>query len=343
MTGKSKAILAAASLGAGVVLREAFARSNEENLKGQVVLITGGSKGLGLALARRFAKEGCRVVICARHREELHGAKRELENKGTEVLAIPCDVTDERAVREMVAEAEEHFGGIDILVNNAGQISVGPFTSMTVEDFDSAMRVMFWGVVYPTLAVLPSYLKKKSGRIVNITSIGGKVSVPHLVPYTCAKFAATGFSEGIRAELKSEGITVTTIAPGLMRTGSFVNALFKGNQEEEGRWFSLGASNPVLAMDADTAAKKIITATKRGESERVLSGPAKLLSGMHGVAPGATADLLGALATALLPVAMGEKNEARPGSKLAALQSPAMRALLTFGQLAARRYRQRPA
>ncbi len=339
MTTKSKAILTAAGVGAAFAARELFARSKESDFAGQVVLITGGSKGLGVALARRFAAEGCRLVLCARSREELHGAKRELEHRGAQVLAVVCDVTDQNAVKEMVAQAQAHFGRIDILVNNAGQIQVGPLSSMTVEDFDSAMKTMFWGIVYPTLAVLPSFLERKGGRIVNITSFGGKVSVPHLVPYTCAKFAATGFSEGIRAELGPQGISVTTIAPGLMRTGSFVNALFKGRREEEARWFSLGASMPLLAMDADTAAKKIVTAAKRGESEKILTGPAKLLSGMHGIFPGATADLLGAVAAALLPAATGQ-TKAQPGGKLAILRSPAMKALLLFGRIAAQKYRQ---
>ncbi|MDQ6677044.1 MAG: SDR family oxidoreductase, partial [Acidobacteriota bacterium] len=230
MTAKNKLILSAAGVGASLAARELFARSREQSFKGQAVLITGGSKGLGIALARRFAREGCRIAICARNREELHSAKRELERMGAEVVAVPCDVSEEVAVKAMIAEVEARFGGIDILVNNAGQIQVGPLTAMTVQDFDSAMKVMFWGVVFPTLALLPSFLKRKSGRIVNITSFGGKVSVPHMVPYTCAKFAATGFSEGLRAELKNEHIQVTTIAPGMLRTGSFVNALFKGNQ-----------------------------------------------------------------------------------------------------------------
>lgn len=342
VTAKNKVILSAAGVGAGLVARELFARSREQSFKGQAVLITGGSKGLGIALARRFAREGCRIAICARNREELHSAKRELERMGAEAIAVRCDVSDEAAVNAMIAEVEGRFGGIDILVNNAGQIQVGPLTAMTVQDFDSAMKVMFWGVVFPTLAVLPSFLKRKSGRIVNITSFGGKVSVPHMVPYTCAKFAATGFSEGLRAELKNEHIQVTTIAPGMLRTGSFVNALFKGNQEAEGRWFSLGASMPGLTMTADAAAKKILTAAKRGESERVLTGGAQLLSSMHGLFPGATADLLGAVAAVLLPSATG-KTGAKPGSRLKSLKTPLMRMLLTLGRTAAQQFRQKTA
>lgn len=334
-------LLTAVGLGAGLAVRELIGRKREENLSGQVVLITGGSKGLGIAMARRFAAEGCRLAITARNREELHGAKRELERRGAQVFSVPCDVTDEAQVKQMIAEVIAHFGRIDILVNNAGQIQVGPLTAMSVQDFDSAMKVMFWGTVFPTLALLPEMVKRHSGKIVNITSVGGKVSVPHMVPYTCAKFAATGFSEGLRAEMGSEGIQVTTIAPGLLRTGSFLNAMFKGNQEEEARWFSAGASMPGLTMTADAAAKQIVTAVKRGEAERVLTGGAQALSAFHGMFPGAASDLLGLIAAALLPAATGATS-AKPGSRLSSLKAPAMNFLLTLGKNAARNYRQRP-
>jgi len=341
VTGKNKVLLTAVGLGAGLAVRELIGRKREENLSGQVVLITGGSKGLGIAMARRFAAEGCRLAITARNREELHGAKRELERRGAQVFSVPCDVTDEAQVKQMIAEVIAHFGRIDILVNNAGQIQVGPLTAMSVQDFDSAMKVMFWGTVFPTLALLPEMVKRHSGKIVNITSVGGKVSVPHMVPYTCAKFAATGFSEGLRAEMGPEGIQVTTIAPGLLRTGSFLNAMFKGNQEEEARWFSAGASMPGLTMTADAAAKQIVTAVKRGEAERVLTGGAQALSAFHGMFPGAASDLLGLIAAALLPAATGATS-AKPGSRLSSLKAPAMNFLLTLGKNAARNYRQRP-
>ena len=334
-------LLTAVGLGAGLAVRELIGRKREENLSGQVVLITGGSKGLGIAMARRFAAEGCRLAITARNREELHGAKRELERRGAQVFSVPCDVTDEAQVKQMIAEVIAHFGRIDILVNNAGQIQVGPLTAMSVQDFDSAMKVMFWGTVFPTLALLPEMVKRHSGKIVNITSVGGKVSVPHMVPYTCAKFAATGFSEGLRAEMGPEGIQVTTIAPGLLRTGSFLNAMFKGNQEEEARWFSAGASMPGLTMTADAAAKQIVTAVKRGEAERVLTGGAQALSAFHGMFPGAASDLLGLITAALLPAATGATS-AKPGSRLSSLKAPAMNFLLTLGKNAARNYRQRP-
>ena len=136
------------------------------------------------------------------------------------------------------------------------------------------MQVMFWGTVYPTLALLPQFTARKSGRVVNITSIGGKVAVPHLLPYTCAKFAAVGFSEGLHAELRDSGVKVVTIAPGLMRTGSYLNADFKGDAEKESAWFGLSSSMPGLTISGERAARQIADATSRGTAEKVLTTPA---------------------------------------------------------------------
>lgn len=264
-----------------------------ENMSGQVVLITGSSRGLGFAMAQEFAHLGARLVICARQPNELEWARAELERMGAEVLAVRCDVSNREDVQEMVSAAMARYGRIDVLVNNAGIISVGPLETQTIGDFQEALDVMFWGVVYPTLAVLPQMLRRRRGRIANITSIGGKVSVPHLLPYNCAKFAAVGFSEGLRAELAKDGIKVTTVVPGLMRTGSHVNASFKGDNRAEFSWFSVGASNPVTAMSGRRAARKIVNAVRRGRSEIILTPQAQMLAMFHGLFPGITCDMLG--------------------------------------------------
>ena len=185
-------------------------------------------------------------------------------------------------------------------------------------------------------------VKRNSGKIVNITSVGGKVSVPHLVPYTCAKFSATGFSEGLRSELAPQGVQVSTIVPGLMRTGSFVNALFKGDQEAEAKWFSAGSSLPILTMTADRAAKKIVTAVKRNEAETILTTGAKTLSSFHGAFPGAAANILGVIAASILPAVTGQTGT-KSGREIAALQSPWMRIALTLGRAAMGKYRQQVA
>ncbi|HEX8136161.1 MAG TPA: SDR family oxidoreductase [Pyrinomonadaceae bacterium] len=297
-------VLAAVGAGALFAARVAVRRWREYDLRQKVVLITGGSRGLGLVMAREFAREGARLAICARDPEELERARTELSSSGAQVLAVPCDVTERAQVNELVNVVRDHYGRVDVLVNNAGVIQVGPIEVMTVEDFDEAMRTHFWGPLYTTLAVLPEMRKRHEGRIVNITSIGGKISVPHLVPYSASKFAHVGLSEGLRAELQKDGVLVTTVCPGLMRTGSPRNAYFKGQHRAEYAWFSISDALPVTSMQAERAARQIIAACKRGDAEVTLSVQAQLAVLFHGLFPGLTADLLG-LVNRLLPSAGG--------------------------------------
>ena len=287
----SQALLWSAA-GAGLLL---FARAQairHYDFRGKIALITGGSRGLGLVLARHLAAEGARVVICARDEEELERARQDLHARGADVYAIACDLRIRQEVDRMVGRVLQRHGQIDVLINNAGIISVGPLEEMTVDDFSEAMDANFWSGVYTTLAVLPEMRTRQSGRIVNITSIGGKIATPHLLPYSASKFAFFGFSRGLRSELMKDGIVVTTVAPGLMRTGSPRNANFKGKNRLEHAWFSVSDSLPFISMDADRAAEQILNACKRGEVEITLTTPARVaavigcaVSRVHGRTP----------------------------------------------------------
>lgn len=328
----------AAGVGVGVAGYALARRLREADIAGQTVLITGSSRGLGFELARQFAELGCRIVVCARDSEELSRAAEELRRGGAEVLAIVCDVTIREQVDSMVQEATARFGSIDVLVNNAGVITVGPIQSQTLADYEEAMRVMFWGVVYPTLAVLPQMLARGRGRIANITSIGGKVAVPHLLPYGCAKFAAVGFSEGLHAEVSRFGVKVTTVVPGLMRVGSYVNANFKGNNEAEYAWFSVSSSLPLLAIAGERAARKIIRAIRQGRSEIILTPQARLLATAHGVAPGFVSDAL-ALVNRILPDArQNDTKHLGRDSRTAVSES----LLTTLGRRAGEKFNESP-
>jgi short-subunit dehydrogenase len=258
------------------VLKSAFHHFLDYDLKDRTVLITGGSRGLGLVMAREFAREGARLVLCARDEQELDQARLDLEKLGAEVMVVPCDVTNRQDVNAMIAAVNNRFGAVDVLVNNAGVIQVGPLEVMTPEDFELAMQAHFWGPLNTILAVLPSMRQRRTGRIVNISSIGGKVSVPHLVPYSASKFALVGLSKGLRAELMKDGIKVTTVCPGLMRTGSPRNADFKGKHQYEYAWFSISDALPLLTVSAENAAKQVVRACKRGQAELVISVPAKV-------------------------------------------------------------------
>jgi NAD(P)-dependent dehydrogenase (short-subunit alcohol dehydrogenase family) len=302
---RSKAVYAALG-GLGWLTWTALRRKSWISLAGKVVLITGGSRGLGLQLAREFGGHGAIIAICARDEAELRRAGEDLRSRGIVVHPIPCDVSDQSQCENLIRETIQRAGTIDVLVNNAGIIQVAPFSQVTIPDFENAMGVMFWGMLYTSLAALPTLEKSGPGRIVNITSIGGKISVPHLLPYCCAKFAAVALSEGLRAELHSRGIKVTTIIPGLMRTGSHFNALFKGDPAKEYTWFSLAAATPLASISAERAARAIVRATIRGDAERILSIPADLDARIHGVAPEFTSVLLSWISRMLPKGATGD-------------------------------------
>jgi NAD(P)-dependent dehydrogenase (short-subunit alcohol dehydrogenase family) len=306
---------------AGWLAWRVLRRIRAADLAGKVVLITGGSRGLGLVLAREFARHGAAVSICARDELELDVARRDLEGRGARVLAARCDVRDRTQVEAWVRRSQAELGPIDILVNNAGVIQAGPLEAQTIEDFEAAMAAIFWGTVHATFAVLPGMRQRGSGGIVNITSIGGKVSVPHLLPYDAAKFATVGLSQGLRAELAKDGIRVSTIVPGLMRTGSPPNAFFKGDHDAEYTWFSLGSATPLTTTSAERAARRIVLAARRGEAEVTLTWQAKILRLTHALFPGATSTLLG-IVNRFLPGTAADGKKAVRGMELATRASP---------------------
>jgi short-subunit dehydrogenase len=329
-----------AGIGAAVIAREVWKRARAvPGFAGKVVVITGGSRGLGFAIAQEFAMRGAKIVICGRNEEILHEAEQRLLAMGVPVLATRCDISQRNEAELLIQQATERFGRVDVLVNNAGQIAVGAIESQQVSDFEQAMGTMFWGMVYATLAALPQMRQRGEGRIVNITSIGGKVAVPHLLPYACAKFAAVGFSEGMHAEVAKDNIKVTTVVPGLMRTGSHANAVFKGDHRKEYGWFSLSASLPFASMDAHRAAKRIVDAAARGTAEIILTPQAKLLALAHGVAPGTTTDILG-IANRMMPGTGSRDSQSFTGKES---ETPVSRSFLTaLGRSAGRDLNQHP-
>lgn len=332
-SGVAKTLLWTAA-GAGLLL---FARAQSPRryeFRGKVALITGSSRGLGLVIARHLAAEGARVAICARDQHELDLASQDLQSRGAEVFATVCDLRSQEEVGAMIARVLGRFGQVDVLINNAGIIGVGPLEEMTIDDFRDAMDTNFWSGVYTTLALLPEMRKRRSGRIVNITSIGGKIAVPHLLPYSASKFAFQGFSRGLRTELMKDGIIVTTVVPGLMRTGSPRNALFKGQHRLEHAWFSIADSLPVLSMDADRAAKQILEAARNGEVEVTLTGLARIGVTVDALVPEFTGNLLAA-ANHMLPASGGIGKRIAKGSDSESAVSPSI--LTTLGDRAAER------
>ena len=333
-----------AALAAGTMAGMAFGywaikQTRRFNLRGRTVLITGGSRGLGLALARVFLRRGAKVALLAREVETLERARQLLAGKGT-VFVRPCDVRDPQQVQQAVADVRQELGDIDVLINNAGTLTVGPMDSMTPEDYQEALNIYFWAPFHMAQTVLPSMRQRKTGRIVNISSIGGKISVPHLLPYSTGKFALSGWSEGLRQELTKDGVYVTTVYPGLMRTGSPRNAEFKGKHHDEYTWFTLSDAMPGLSISADRAARQIVTACEYGRPELIVSLPAKIAIKAHALFPGISSLAL-RLTNQLLPDADGVfEKSSKKGSQS---ETAATRSFLTtLDKQAARKNNQVP-
>ena len=294
-------------MGYGMALA-ARRRRGRFKFDGRTVMITGGSRGLGLVLARQLARQGAKVAILARDSDEIRRAEAQIVANGAEVFGVKCDVRSQEEVNAAVSNIVTRFGGVDVLINNAGVIQVGPLDHMTQGDFEEALAVHFYAPLHCTLAVLPHMRNAGHGRIVNIASVGGKIAVPHLVPYCASKFALVGLSEGLRTELRRHNIFVTTVCPGLMRTGSPRNAHFKGQHRKEYAWFAVSGSLPLLSVNAECAARRIVEACRRGAPRLVIGWHTRGAILINELFPGTAANLM-AIANRLLPSA------ARDGTK----------------------------
>ena len=284
----------------------------------KVAVITGGSRGLGLVLARDICAQGGSVALIARDREELARAKADLARRGgaPNAFGVQCDLLDAAQIEAAVRQIIDRFGKIDILINNAGIIEVGPLEHMTREDFERAMQLHFWAAYELISQIVPEMRTWGGGHIVNISSIGGKVAVPHLAPYSVSKFALTGFSDAIRAELARDNIHVTTVAPGMMRTGSHVNAKFKGKHDIEFAWFSASAGAPLISMNADRAARKILAACRRGQPSLTLTFAARGAILGNALFPNLTGYAMRLVNQFLPKPSAAEGNQSRGGSEM---------------------------
>jgi NAD(P)-dependent dehydrogenase (short-subunit alcohol dehydrogenase family) len=312
-----------------------------------VAVVVGASRGLGLLLARELDREGFRVVIVARDPEGLALAADQLRADGARVATDVCDVTDNDQVEALVARTESEVGPIEVMICVAGIIQVGPLESQRRENFEAAVNTMLWGPVNTALAVAPRMRQRGRGRIGVITSVGGRIAAPHLLPYSTAKFGAVGFSRGLRAELTGTGVTVTSVEPGLMRTGSHLQASFVGHHGREYAWFATAASLPLLSIDAERAAARIVRGILAGRAVVTVTLLGMVAPRVDALFPGLASAILG-LTVRLLPDAPGtpEGTELRKGWE-ASEQLPrrtrfVVNRLSALGRSAAQRFNERP-
>ena len=320
----------AAGMAAALVGTRLLRNRRAITFAGRVAVITGGSRGLGLVMARQLAAEGARTVLLARDERELDRAKRLLEEEhAAEVLAIPCDITRRDDVSAAVAQILDRWTAVDVLINNAGVIQVGPLEHMKYEDFENAMATHFWGPLHLILEVVPAMRRRGFGRIVNIGSIGGRLAVPHMAPYCASKFALTGLSDSVRAELSQYGIGVTTVSPGLMRTGSPMNAEIKGQHQAEYAWFAIADSLPGMSISAERAARQILDACRYGDPELTITLQARTAAMLNEVVPSIVARVM-MVASKLLPSPAGvEGDRTKRGRESESVWAPSLATALT--------------
>ena len=329
---KRNLMIGAAAAGAAVLMARGLRRRTNYDFAGKSVVITGGSRGLGLVLARELAHQGARLTLVARNEDELARAIEDIRTRQpfTEALAAAGDIRRRYEAERAIAQAFDRFGRVDVVINNAGAIQVGPIEHMTVGDFEDAMNTHFWGPLYTTLAAVPHMRQQGEGRIVNVSSIGGRIGVPHLVPYAASKFALSGVSESLSYELARHNILVTTVYPGLMRTGSPLNATMKGRHSEEYTWFAVSDSLPLISIDARRAAHQIIEACRRGDTELVISVQAKMAILARTLAPELFARAM-SMINALLPPATGpDGDRTRLGRDSESKWAPSKLTALTY-------------
>jgi short-subunit dehydrogenase len=281
----------------------------------KVALITGGSRGLGLEIARQICARGGKVALIARDAEELAHAKTDLDRFATEVLTIQCDLLETVQIQSAVQQTLQRFGKIDILINNAGIIEIGPVEHMQLKDFDRSMRLHFWAPFILYLLITP-HMRAKGGRIVNISSIGGRIAVPHMAAYSASKFALTGFSDAIRAELVRDNILVTTVTPGLMRTGSQIHARFKGDHSAEYKWFDWSRKIPFASISVERAARKVLNACRRGKPALIMPCSAYFIIAANALFPNLTARAMKIVNRSMPPRVSKSGDEARSGEEV---------------------------
>lgn len=284
MRDRTKLMLLAAGAVAGLLLIKK--ERNRYSFRDKVVVLTGGSRGLGKAMARRLADEGARLALLSRSREKLESVAQELRQRGGRVSIYKCDVTDREMVESVIDQIEKDFSGIDVLINNAGINITGPFEDHSDEDFEKAWQTHLKGPLYLTRAALPAMRRRGGGRILNVSSAGGKIGIPHMSAYSTSKHALVGFSHSIAAELRSSGIRVTVACPGMIRTGAHRKTQFRGRTEEEQRWFTKTGELPLLGASPDAAARVMIEGCRAGRAEVTFPWHWRLAAMGSGVLPG---------------------------------------------------------
>ncbi len=321
-----------------------FRRARGIDLGGCVAVVTGGGRGLGLAVSRELLRRGCKLAICGRDGTVIARALEELGQGSADVFGMVCDASVPAQVDDFIAQVLGRFERIDLLINNAGQCFAGPAVELLPADVEAALRNIFWVHFHPTMAVLPHMRARRFGRIVNVTSIGGKVPLPHLAAYAVGKFAATGWSQILAVELAKDGVLVSTITPPPLDNGASLTTHFNGDREREFQWFARLLTSPWSAIDTRRCARVIVDAAQYGDRDRAVSARSWLMARLQGAAPRLMSRVLELVDRRMpAPGGPGVTSEMRLGREvLARSDDPEVQRLGMAAMRDARRFRPHP-
>jgi short-subunit dehydrogenase len=252
------------------------------------VLVTGASQGIGKATALLFAREGYNLVLAARQADRLEAVASEIQSLGRAALAVPTDMTNPDQVNALVHQALDRYGAIDVLINNVGIYVLGQVEQFSLSDWHQVIDTNLWSYIHTIQALLPHFLERGTGTIVNVGSIGGKIPLPYQTPYTTSKYAVTGLTEALQAELTPKGIQVCGIHPNFIKTSLMERAIFRGKDDQDAQarhdLVEKAINSPVFEKPEDVA-KAIWDAVKHQKSE-VLVGSANVSQASYRLFPG---------------------------------------------------------
>ena len=255
----------------------------ELGLKGKIAAVTGGSEGIGRAAAVRFAQEGASVAICARRADRLEDAAAEIRKAGAEVLTVPADMTQAADAERFIATVIKRFGRIDVLVNNAGTSMAKSFDSVTDEEWQSDLDLKLFGAIRCARLAIPQMKKQGSGRIINITTVGGKQPGASSMPTTITRAAGLALTKALSKELAPHNILVNTVCIGLIKSMQHERRYVRDGISPEAYYGQKASNIPMKRVGEAEEVANVIAFLASDAASYVTGSSLNLDGGMSGV------------------------------------------------------------
>jgi len=255
----------------------AFKRKKRQfTYQGKVVLVTGGARGLGYIMARQLVEEGAKVIICARDADQLDKAYVLLRNHGEVTYPYVCDITEKENIVQLAYFIKKRFGRLDVLINNTGTITINPIEQLPLNNYKKFIESHLWGPMQLVRVLIPLLSKSREAKIVNIFSVGGKISLAKSQPYDVNEIVHAVFYDNISRVITGKNIKLTAIYPEFKDQDLPVNLKLKGHSEQELAWSKFNESRPLISLYAENVGKQILKTAQIGKKTLTLPFPREL-------------------------------------------------------------------